>query len=332
MVLARPAGVEHSPLAETEVTQPKPGPGEIRIRISTCGICHTDLHTVEGELELPRLPVIPGHQIVGRVEEVGPGSRRFSPSDRVGVPWLNSACGSCKYCQSGKENLCPAGRFTGLHADGGYAEQVVVREDFAVPVPPRFSDTAAAPLLCAGIIGFRALRLSEIRPGGMLGLYGFGASAHIAIQVARHWACRVFVFSRSAEHRRLAEQMGAAWSGRPDATPPEKLDSAVIFAPAGPLVHHALRAVDKGGVCALAGIYMSPIPEMDYSALLYQERTLRSVTNSTRQDAAELLRLAEEIPIQTQVEVFPLREANRALQKLKASQNSRRRRPPGVVL
>ena len=320
MLLERLAAVERSPLAEREVPQPSPGPGEIRIRISACGICHTDLHTVEGELALPRLPVIPGHQIVGRVEELGPGTHRFSVGERAGVPWLNSTCGSCKYCQAGKENLCPAGRFTGLHADGGYAEQVVVREDFAVRVPARFSDTAAAPLLCAGIIGFRALRLSEIRPGGMLGLYGFGASAHIAIQVARHWGCLVFVFSRSAEHRRVAEQMGAAWTGLPDAMPPEKLDSAVIFAPAGPLVHHALRALDKGGVCALAGIYMSPIPEMDYSALLYQERTLRSVTNSTRQDAAALLRLAEEIPIETKVEVFPLDKANLALQKLKASQ------------
>ncbi len=320
MQLLRPAGVEQRPLVESDVPEPQPGPGEIRIRISACGICHTDLHTVEGELELPRLPVIPGHQIVGTVDELGSGSRRFSVGERAGVPWLNSTCGSCKYCRAGKENLCQSARFTGLHVNGGYAEVVAVREDFAFRIPPRFSDTAAAPLLCAGVIGFRALRLAEMRPGILLGLYGFGASAHIAIQVARHWGCRVFVLSRSAEHRRLAERMGAAWTGLPDEPPPEKLDSAVIFAPAGPLVHHALRALDKGGVCALAGIYMSPIPEMDYSGLLYHEKTLRSVTNSTRQDAVDLLRLAEEIPIETEVEVFALGEANQALQKLKASQ------------
>lgn len=320
MVLQQPAAVKHSPLAESDVPEPIPGPGEIRIRIAACGICHTDLHTVEGELPLPRLPLIPGHQIVGTVEALGEAARAFRPGERVGVPWLNSTCGSCKYCRAGKENLCPSARFTGLHVDGGYAEAMVVREDFACGLPAQFSDTAAAPLLCAGVIGVRALRLSEIQPGGLLGLYGFGASAHIAIQVARHRGCRVFVFSRSAEHRKLAEQMGAEWTGLPDASPPETLDSAVIFAPAGPLVHHALRALDKGGVCALAGIYMTPIPEMDYSALLYHEKTLRSVTNATRQDAADLLRLAEEIPIRTEVEVFPLREANQALQKLKASQ------------
>ncbi len=319
MVLEQPADVSRNPLVASQVPDPQPGPGEIRVRIAACGVCRTDLHTVEGELKLPRLPVVPGHQVVGRVDGLGPGAGRYSIGDRVGVPWLHWTCGQCKFCRSGKENLCEAARFTGLHADGGYSEAMVVREDFAYPIPAGFGDLEAAPLLCAGVIGFRALRLSEIRPGGRLGFYGFGASASIAIQVARHWGCRVFVFSRGAHHRELAQQMGAAWTGSPGEVPPEKLDSAVVFAPAGPQVLDALRALDKGGVCALAGIYMSPIPEMEYG-LIYHERTLRSAANCTRLDAIELLRLAAEIPIRTEVEVFPLADANRALQKLKAAE------------
>ncbi len=317
MILRNPSPVEQKPLHAIDLPDPEPGPSQIRIRIHTCGLCHTDLHTVEGELALPKLPVVPGHQIVGQVDRTGPGVTRYKIGDRVGVPWLNATDQNCPYCLRGDENLCENIRFTGLHVDGGYAQYTVVSEDFAYTIPEGFSDAEAAPLLCAGIIGYRALRLSEIRPGQRLGLYGFGASAHIAIQVAVYWKCEVFVFTRSEEHRRLAKELGAAWAGRAEDEPPGRIRSGIIFAPAGRLVLDALRVLDKGGTLALAGIYMSPIPEMDYN-LIYGERTLRSVANSTRQDAEELLHLAGEIPIRTEVEVFPLAEANHALQLLKA--------------
>ncbi len=327
MVLEKPADVREAPLRAVESPEPEPGLGEIRVRVKACGLCHTDLHIVEGELPAPRLPVIPGHQIVGVVEARGEGASRFREGDRVGVPWLHDACGACEYCARGRENLCEFARFTGLHVNGGYAEFTVVSQDFAYPVPVSFSDEAAAPLLCAGIIGYRALRLSEIRPGETLGLYGFGASAHIAIQVARHWKCEVYVFTRSKEHRQLARELGAAWTGRAEEDPPTRIHSAVIFAPAGPLVPEALRVLRKGGVIALAGIYMSPIPSLEYSSI-YHERTLRSVANSTRQDAHEILRLAGEIPIRTEIETFALEEANEALLRLKES----RIRGAGVLI
>src|SRR6059036_918336 len=276
MVLERPGNIEQPRLRALELPVPEPGPAEIRVRVKACGLCHTDLHTVEGELNLPRLPVVPGHQIVGVVDARGPGADRFTEGQRVGVPWLYSTCGACEYCLGGRENLCESARFTGFHVDGGYAQFTVVSQDFAYPVPSSFSDVAAAPLLCAGIIGYRALRLSEIRPAEKLGLYGFGASAHIAIQVARHWKCEVYVFTRSKEHRQLARELGAAWTGRAEEDPPTRIHSAVIFEPAGPLVPEALRVLRKGGVIALAGIYMSPIPSLEYSSI-YQERTLRSV-------------------------------------------------------
>ncbi len=327
MVLEKPADVREAPLRAVESPEPEPGLGEIRVRVKACGLCHTDLHIVEGELPAPRLPVIPGHQIVGVVEGRGEGASRFREGDRVGVPWLHDACGACEYCARGRENLCEFARFTGLHVNGGYAAFTVVSQDFAYPVPVSFSDEAAAPLLCAGIIGCRALRLSEIRPGETLGLYGFGASAHIAIQVARHWKCEVYVFTRSKEHRQLARELGAAWTGRAEEDPPARIHSAVIFAPAGPLVPEALRVLRKGGVIALAGIYMSPIPSLEYSSI-YHERTLRSVANSTRQDAHEILRLAGEIPIRTEIETFALEEANEALLRLKES----RIRGAGVLI
>ena len=327
MVLEKPADVREAPLRAVESPEPEPGLGEIRVRVKACGLCHTDLHIVEGELPAPRLPVIPGHQIVGVVEARGEGASRFREGDRVGVPWLHDACGACEYCARGRENLCEFARFTGLHVNGGYAEFTVVSQDFAYPVPVSFSDEAAAPLLCAGIIGYRALRLSEIRPGETLGLYGFGASAHIAIQVARHWKCEVYMFTRSKEHRQLARELGAAWTGRAEEDPPARIHSAVIFAPAGPLVPEALRVLRKGGVIALAGIYMSPIPSLEYSSI-YHERTLRSVANSTRQDAHEILRLAGEIPIHTEIETFALEEANEALLRLKES----RIRGAGVLI
>ncbi len=316
MVLEKAELVEKDPLLARELPAPEPGSGEIRIQVKACGLCHTDLHTVEGELPLPKLPIIPGHQIVGLVEARGRGADRFREGDRVGVPWLYQTCGMCEFCRSARENLCDAARFTGYHVDGGYAEYTVVSQDFAYSLPKSFSDAEAAPLLCAGVIGYRALRLSEIRPGERLGLYGFGASAHIAIQVAKHWGCEVYVFTRSEEHRELARRLGAAWVGRAEDEPPAPIHSAIIFAPAGNLVPEALRVLKKGGVVALAGIYLSPLPSLEY-ATLYYEKNIRSVSNSTRQDARELLELAGEIPVRTEIETFPLAEANEALLKLK---------------
>lgn len=316
MILPKPGPIESEPLLPADVPLPRPGRGEVRIRVSACGICHTDLHVVEGELPPHKLPLIPGHQVVGVVEALGPQVQGLREGDRVGVPWLYGTCGACDFCRRSDENLCDNAVFTGYDADGGYAESMVARADFAYRLPPQFDDLTVAPLLCAGIIGFRALRLSAIRPGERLGLYGFGASAHIAIQIARHWGCEVYVFTRSEEHRRLARELGAAWTGRAEDSAPAPLDSAIIFAPAGRLVLDALRALRKGGTVALAGIYMTPIPEMEYG-LIYGERTIRSVANSTRRDAVDLLAVAAEIPVRTQVEVFPLEEANRALRLLK---------------
>jgi propanol-preferring alcohol dehydrogenase len=317
MILNEPEPIENNPLKLVDIETPKPGPHEILVRVQVCGICHTDLHTVEGELDLPKKPVVPGHQVVGVVEKLGEGASRFKEGDRVGMAWLYFTCGKCSYCLQGKENLCENAKFTGYHVDGGYAQYTVIHEDFAYPIPDRFSAEEAAPLLCAGIIGYRALRLSEIKPGQKLGLYGFGASAHVAIQVAVYWGCKVYVFSRSKEHQKLGEDLGAAWTGIPTEIPAKKLDSAIIFAPAGEIVLDALKALNKGGTLALAGIYMTPIPQMDYTEHLYYERTVRSVTASTRKDGEELLRIAAEIPIRTQTTSFALEEANKALQLLK---------------
>ncbi|NOY53964.1 MAG: zinc-dependent alcohol dehydrogenase family protein [Deltaproteobacteria bacterium] len=317
MALHSPKPVSENPLVPEEVDLPEPGPGEIRVKVSVCGICHTDLHTVEGDLPLPRLPLVPGHQVVGVVEKSGKGAKRFAEGDRVGLAWLHSACGACSFCSTGRENLCESGRFTGYHTDGGYAEYTVIHEDFAYRLPERFPDEAAAPLLCAGIIGYRALRLSGIKPGERLGLYGFGASAHVTIQVARHRGCEVYVFSRGEKHLKLAEKLGACWTGRAEETPPHLLDASIIFAPAGGILPEALRVLEKGGTLALAGITMSDIPSLDYTKHLYFEKMVRSVANSTRQDGEELLKIAGEIPIETETTLFPLREANRALQQLK---------------
>jgi propanol-preferring alcohol dehydrogenase len=317
--LVAPKPVEKSPLSIVEIDAPQIGDHDIRLRVHTCGLCHTDLHVVEGDLKLPKLPLTPGHQIVGMVESVGSRVTRFKKGDRLGVPWLYSTCGVCEFCKSGRENLCDNVRFTGYHVDGGYAEYMVVHEDFAYPIPQTFSDVEAAPLLCAGVIGYRALRLSEIKPGQRIGLYGFGASAHIAIQIVRHWRCEVYVFTRSEQHRELAKELGAAWTGSAEERAPHPIDSAVIFAPAGQLVPLALKALKKGGAIALAGIHMSPIPEMEYK-LLYEERTLRSVANSTREDVRGLLEVAAQIPIHTEVETFQLEEVNEGLTKLKHSE------------
>ncbi|MDX2166380.1 MAG: zinc-dependent alcohol dehydrogenase family protein [Deltaproteobacteria bacterium] len=317
MQLERPAPVDTAPLQLVERPPPDPGAGEVRVRVHVCGICRTDLHVVEGDLAVQRPRVVPGHQVVGVVDALGPGCTRLAAGQRVGIAWLRSTCGVCAYCQRGDENLCAAASFTGWSADGGYADYALVREDFAYVLPDAIGDAEAAPLLCAGIIGYRALRRANLRPGGRVGLYGFGASAHIAIQVARHLGCRVFVMTREARHRRLAASLGAEWTGAAADAPPEPLDSAVLFAPAGELVLPALAALDRGGTLALAGIHLSAIPPLDYQRHLFQERTLQSVTANTRQDGIELLRLAAEIPIRPRTVPFDLADANQALQQLK---------------
>jgi len=319
MVLQDPGPVEDAPLDMRDVDDPEPGPGQVRLKVSICGACHTDLHTVEGEIDLPLLPLIPGHQIVGTVDKMGEGVSQRRLGDRLGVAWVNGSCGKCELCTKGLDNLCDQARFTGLHTNGGYAQHVVVDQLYAFPIPDKFTDAEASPLLCAGIIGYRSLKLSEIEPGQRLGLYGFGASAHIAIQVARHWGCMVYVFTRSQDHRDHAMALGAEWAGDARDESPEKLDSAITFAPAGWIVPLALGRLVQGGTLAINAIHMSPIPEMAYSTI-YQERTVRSVTNFTRQDAVEFLKLAGELPVRTDVETHPLEEANQVLQKLKRSE------------
>ena len=319
MLLEQPAPAEQSPLHLTDLPDPTPAPNEVRVRIRTCGLCHTDLHTVEGDLPLPKQPVVPGHQVVGTVEAVGSTVRALKVGDRVGIPWLYSTDGTCPYCVRHTENLCEHAQFTGYHVNGGYAELCVVREDFAHPLPAAFSDENAAPLLCAGVIGYRSYHLSGAQPGQRLGLYGFGASAHLVLQLARHERCEVYVFTRSRGHRDLAEKLGAVWTGSAEDAPPHPLDASIIFAPAGSLVPLALKHLRKAGTLALAGITMSQIPALNYD-LLYHERVVRSVANSTREDCRDFLRLAAEIPIQTEIRVYPLAEANRALQDLKHSQ------------
>ena len=319
MLLKDPRPVAESPLQLSELPVPTPGEGQIRVRVHCCGICHTDLHTVEGDLPLPKLPIVPGHQVVGVVDAVGSHVRTLKEGDRVGIPWLHWTDQKCSYCRVDLENLCEHAQFTGYHVDGGYAEYAIVGEQYAYPIPQPFSDEHAAPLLCAGIIGYRSFRLSGARKGTRLGLYGFGASAHLVVQFARHLGCEVYVFTRTPSHRELAQQLGAVWTGAAEDTPSALLDASIIFAPAGGLVPQALRVLRKGGTLALAGITMSPIPQMDY-ALLYQERTLRSVANSTRQDAREFLQLAADVPLQTEIELYPLEHANEALRKLKQSE------------
>jgi len=320
MVLLQPGPVESSSLKLMELPIPEPGPGEILIRVEVCGVCRTDLHVVEGELPPHRQPIIPGHEIVGRVAECGLKAHRFAEGDRVGAAWLGGTDGTCSYCRRGDENLCDVPEFTGYDRNGGYAEYTVAREEFVYPLPGEVSSREAAPLLCAGIIGYRALQRADFAPGQPLGLYGFGASAHILIQIARHRGSDVYVCTREERHQALARELGAVWAGGAEVTPPVKLRSSILFAPAGPLVLPALAALDKGGTLALAGIYMTPIPEMDYDAYLFREHTLRSVTANTRQDGRELLKLAAEIPLHTRTTEFPLEQANEALQALKHDQ------------
>jgi alcohol dehydrogenase, propanol-preferring len=318
MLLDHVGDMASSPLQLRDIPMPIPGPGEVLVKVHVCAVCRTDLHVIEGELADVKQPLVPGHQVVGTVAQLGAGVTDVRAGDRVGIAWLQGTCGACDFCLSGRENLCLKARFTGYHIDGGYAEYAVVPARFAYPIPTGFTDDEAAPLLCAGIIGYRALRLSGIKPGQRLGLYGFGSSAHIAIQIARHWGCDVYVSSLKAEHQSLARELGAVWVGGAHDAPPDPLHGSIIFAPAGELVPPALRALQRGGTLALAGIHMSPIPALDYDRELFGERVLRSVTANTRQDGLDLLREAAAIPIKPHTVRFPLREANQALQALKA--------------
>jgi alcohol dehydrogenase, propanol-preferring len=316
-VLREPAAVTTNPLEFGEVAAPEPVAGEVLVRVKMCGVCRTDLHVVEGELPPRKSPVIPGHQIVGVVEKLGAGASRFKIGARVGIAWLHSTDGTCEYCRAGNENLCDHPTFTGWTVDGGYAEYAVAPEKFVYPLPENFADEHAAPLLCAGIIGFRCLRLANIQRGARLAFYGFGAAAHVAIQVALHWGLEVYACTRGKKHQELALKLGAVWAGEAAEQPPKLLDAAIVFAPAGELVPPALKALKKGGALVLGGIHMSPIPSFDYD-LLYQERMIRSVANNTRKDGEDFLRVAAEIPIHSQVTVYPLREANSALNDLKS--------------
>ena len=317
MQLSRISPIDGAPLEWVDLPVPEPKTGEVRLKVRCCAICRTDLHVIEGDLPQNKLPIVPGHQVVGVVDAMGPGTGRLQLGQRVGVAWLRFTCGQCRFCASGRENLCELARFTGYHADGGYAQYAVVPEAFAYELPEAFSDVQAAPLLCAGIIGYRALRRANLPPGGRLALYGFGSSAHVVIQIARHRGSEVYVVTRGERHRRLARQMGAVWAGERAEDMPVKVDSAIIFAPAGELVPPALAKLEKGGTLALAGIHMSPIPSMDYDRYVFFERDIHSVTSNTRDDGHALLAEAAAIPIRAHTTTYPLAEANRALQDLK---------------
>jgi alcohol dehydrogenase, propanol-preferring len=313
MVLQSPG----EPLAERQLRDPEPGTGQLLIEVACCGVCRTDLHLVDGELPDPKLPVVPGHQIVGRVVRRGEEADRFEQGDRVGVPWLGWTCGRCRYCRSGRENLCERARFTGYQLDGGYAELVVADERFCFPLPEPYPDLQAAPLLCAGLIGYRALRLAG--PGESLGLYGFGASAHIVAQIARHQGRRIAAFTRpgNSDGQAFARALGAEWAGDSDQRPPFELDGAIVFAPVGALVPLALRSLARGGAVVCAGIHMSEIPAFPYE-ILWEERLVRSVANLTRRDGEEFLALAPQVPVHTEVQTYTLAQANLALDDLRA--------------
>jgi propanol-preferring alcohol dehydrogenase len=317
MVLDRPAPVATAPLRAGRLPDPEPADDEIVLEVAACAVCRTDLQLCEGDVVPRRLPIVPGHQAVGRVVEAGAGAAGWARGDRAGVAWLAGTCGACRFCRSGRENLCEQARFTGWDRDGGYAERIAVRADFALRLPDDLTDAQAAPLLCGGVIGYRALGVSGIRPGGRLGLYGFGASALLTIQVARHWGCEVYVCTRSHAERERALLLGAAWAGAATEPPPVPLEAAITFAPVGEVVVAALRALDRGGTVAINAIHLDRVPELAYEHLWW-ERSLRSVANFTRRDATEFLALAAEIPVRTEVDERPLAEANAALADLSA--------------
>ncbi len=317
MTLFEPGPIETRPLHEQEWETPRPGQGEVLVRVEACGVCRTDLHVVEGDLAPRKRPIVPGHEIVGTVAARGAGATRLAEGERVGVAWVHRTCGACRFCLRGEENLCLSPLFTGWDVDGGYADFTLAPEAFVHALPDGLGSREAAPLLCAGIIGYRAYRQSVVPPGGRLGLWGFGGSAHIVIQLARHAGCEVYVFSREGRHRTLAEELGATWVGGSFEASPHKLDAAILFAPAGELVPAALEQLDRGATLAVAGIHLSQIPALDYQRHLFQERKLRSVTANTRDDARALLALAREIPIVTHTAPYPLAAANDALADLK---------------
>jgi propanol-preferring alcohol dehydrogenase len=317
-VVQHPGPIHSGPLRVVEREVPEPGPAEVRVRVRACGVCRTDLHLAEGDLAPRRSATVPGHEVVGIVDAVGTAAARFAAGDRIGVAWLRGTCGWCRWCRTGRENLCPDATFTGWDADGGYAEYAVVPEAFAYRLPEALDDVEAAPLLCAGVVGYRALRRAELPPGGRLGIYGFGASAHVVAQVALAQGATVHVLTRSAQARALALELGAASAGAADAAPPEPLDAAVLFAPAGELVPVAMRALDQGGTLAVAGIHLSDVPSLNYAAELFREKQLRSVTANTRADGEEFLRLAATLHVRPHVQPRPLTEADRALADLAA--------------
>jgi len=316
MSLTQPAPAERRPLRLVDRPRPEPGAGDVLVRVEACGVCHTDLHIAEGDLAPRRADLIPGHQAVGVVAAAGSGVTTPPPGARVGVAWLHRACGRCEFCRRGLENLCVAALFTGYDVDGGFAEYMTAPADFVYPIPEAFAAIEAAPLLCAGIIGYRSLRLSQIAPGERLGLFGFGASAHLALQVARHWGCEVYVFTRSASHRALAASLGAAWTGGVEDTAPEAVDAGIVFAPSGRVVVDALSHLRPGGTLAVNAVHLDGIPAFAY-ARLYGERGLRSVANSTRADGHAFLALAAAVPLRPRVERCPLEEANDVLLRMK---------------
>jgi propanol-preferring alcohol dehydrogenase len=319
MVLESPRAASAAPLREATVGDPQIADDELGLRVVACGVCRTDLQLVEGDLAAHRLPIVPGHQIVGVVEAVGARVTGWKPGDRAGVAWLASTCGTCRYCTQGRENLCARALFTGWDKDGGYASRCTVRAAFALRVPDGFADDAVAPLLCGGVIGYRSLRLSGVQPGGRLGLYGFGASALLAIQVARHWGCEVYVCTRSPSEQVRAKTLGAAWTGSYEDRPPVPLDAAVTFAPSGDVVAAALKSLARGATVAINAIHLDRVPELAYEDLWW-ERQIRSVANFTRKDAQELLDLASKIPLRTTFETHPLADANIALERLSSGQ------------
>jgi propanol-preferring alcohol dehydrogenase len=312
----RPGPIDSAPLARVERAEPTPGPGEIRVRVRACGVCRTDLHLAEGDLAPHHADVIPGHEIVGEVDALGAGAQRFAVGARVGIAWLRHTDGECRYCRRGDENLCIAPRFTGWDADGGYAQFAVVEEDFAYAIPPAFADEQAAPLLCSGIIGYRALRRSRLPTGGRLGIYGFGASAHLAAQIALHEGATVHVLTRGERAQQLALDLGASSASDAYGEPPEPLDAAILFAPVGDLVPVAMRALARGGTLSVAGIYLTDIPRLVYERELFEERTLTSTTANTRRDGEELLALATEVPLRVTTTAYDLDDADRALADL----------------
>lgn len=316
--LHAPGPIEDNPLRSEQVADPNPGEGQLLLKVLASGICHTDLHIIEGDIQPDHLPLTPGHQVVGEVVGIGPRVMGWSQGERAGVPWLYNACSTCDYCLRGEENLCREAKFTGFHVDGGYAEFILAQAKYALKVPKKIKDTDVAPLLCAGIVGYRSLRKSDLQPGERLGLVGFGASAHLVIQVAVHWGHEVYVFTRSKSHRELAKALGAAWIGDVQDAAPASLDRAIIFAPSGQLVPVMLQKIRPGGTLALNAIHMTPIPEFPYR-LIWEERTLRSVANATYQDGVDFLKLAADVPVRAHIERYPLEKANEALKDMKES-------------